>query len=76
MKQPIDVHQSPPSSESPEISTGIKKHPCAVAWYAWKARNVSLFRGDARDQYLENRLNAAFLAGWSECEQAVTKALR
>jgi hypothetical protein len=53
----------------------MKKHPCTVAFEAWKARNPTLFNGEPAGRYLANRIDEAFQAGWFECEQVVTDAL-
>lgn len=53
----------------------FKKHPSVAPWEEWKVNNSVLFRGTADGEYLENRLAAAFSAGWFACEQAVTDAL-
>lgn len=54
----------------------MNRHPVADAWDDWKANNPLLFAGKADGQYLDNRISAAFFAGWFAAEQCVTEALR
>lgn len=50
-------------------------HPAAVAWQAWKRTHPGVFAGASDGQYLENRINMAFMAGWDACDRRVMEAL-
>lgn len=53
----------------------MTKHPSIQRWEEFKANNPRLFTSGAEGKYLENRISAAFSAGWFACEQAVTDAI-
>ena len=50
----------------------MKKHPSAIAWQKWigdeanaSIRKANLTAYKLNDQYMENRLYHAFMAGWA-----------
>ena len=53
---------------------GTNRHPGTVAWDAFEAANPSTTNGatigvsQRNQQFLENRLRAAFIAGWNAAE--------
>ncbi len=50
-------------------------HPIVAAFREFKARKPDTFTGTTYGQYLENRLNVAFLQGWEACEARIKAAL-
>lgn len=46
----------------------MSKHPIVVAFERWadSAQGRRCLGGSASGQYLRNRINAAFIAGWDE----------
>ena len=51
------------------------RHPVVVAWDNWRMNHPRILDGTADGQYLRNRLQEAFQAGWQAAEDAVEAAL-
>lgn len=54
------------------------KHPAAEARDRWLSNDEgkSCCDGNAKGQYLQNRLERAFMAGWNACEELVRRKVR
>jgi hypothetical protein len=54
-----------------------KRHPEAHAWQSWRDgdEGQGSLAGSAAGEYLENRLWAAYIAGWKAASERVNQAL-